>query len=429
MSSPTRYIVKSISRQIKRSRRPMTILFTDIEDSTRYWDRHGDLKGRLMVDRHNRLVFPVIRHFGGRIVKTIGDAVMAAFRDPKNAVLAAIGIQQALEKQRQEDRRFKLRVRIGVHTGKAIVEQQDMFGDAVNVAARVEGQGKGDEILVSGSTATKLKKNEFALTRRGEFTPRGKRRSLTLYRCRWRDYPSVIDNVRFTSFLPLVRRQKIELLFYTAATAGVVYFLFLKYLRYLVADSETLALFILNPRLLLEIHPAAPLAMLALVAAALLVLVNASTVPHGLLRFLKGGFGFALGFALVYYPLQYLDGRWSGEEVLHRSRHLFVEVLADESAIRARPRLAAPVLRTVNKGDLLLLTDVAERDAITWNKVMIGPRRFGWVPRVIPPRIGEPERRVTLAYKFYFRRRDLYALLAGALGFLWGFINFRIRPV
>jgi class 3 adenylate cyclase len=79
-------VTNSIVRQIHRSRRPVTILFTDIEDSTRYWDTYGDVKGRLMVDQHNRLTFPVVKRFGGRIIKTIGDAIMASFKDPEDAV-------------------------------------------------------------------------------------------------------------------------------------------------------------------------------------------------------------------------------------------------------------------------------------------------------------------------------------------------------
>ena len=73
---------KSIAQQIKRSRKIVTILFTDIEGSTLYWERHGDIKGRLMVDRHNRMLFPVVKRFHGKVIKTIGDAIMASFKNP-----------------------------------------------------------------------------------------------------------------------------------------------------------------------------------------------------------------------------------------------------------------------------------------------------------------------------------------------------------
>ncbi|MCK5551564.1 MAG: adenylate/guanylate cyclase domain-containing protein, partial [Deltaproteobacteria bacterium] len=102
---------KSIIRQIRRSRKTVTILFTDVEGSTRYWDSVGDTKGRLMIDLHNRLIYPVIKRHRGRIVKTIGDSIMASFKSPENALRASIGIQQILQQRRKGDRSFRLKVR------------------------------------------------------------------------------------------------------------------------------------------------------------------------------------------------------------------------------------------------------------------------------------------------------------------------------
>jgi adenylate cyclase len=136
-------------RQINSSKQHVTILFTDIEDSTKYWDKFGDVQGRLMVDRHNRLLFPMVHKFKGRIIKTIGDSIMAAFAKPEQAMKAAIAMQQTMASERQGDVTFDVRIRIGIHTGDAIVEKEDIYGDIVNVAARVESVGKGNEIIES----------------------------------------------------------------------------------------------------------------------------------------------------------------------------------------------------------------------------------------------------------------------------------------
>jgi class 3 adenylate cyclase len=422
---------RSVSREIRRSRRPVTILFTDVEDSTGYWDRHGDIKGRLMVDRHNRLVFPVIRRYRGKIVKTIGDAVMASFRHPENALRAAIGIQQALQKARDEDRAFRLRVRVGIHTGQAIVEQKDVFGDAVNVASRIEGRGKADEIMVSGATAQRVKQSDFFLEKRGTFTPKGKKRTVALYRCRWQAAPDFLDTVQFQSFLPLVPSQRVELLIYAAATVGTLYFLYLHYLRYFIADSERLNLLALDPSRILNVHPLAPVALTALVSAVIIALGRASKMPHAILRILKGGFGFSLIFFLFFLPAQFVHPGpvryWNG--VLVESHHLFVEALDGGANVLAAPDGKAKTLRALDPGGLLLLADVARKDGVEWNRVLIGRDNYGWVPRVIPATLGVPERRISLAYKFYFRYSDLYALLLGFAGFIWGAFNFRVRPV
>ena len=60
--------------------------------------------------------------------------------------------------------------------------------------------------------------------------------------------------------------------------------------------------------------------------------------------------------------------------------------------------------------------------------VPFAPGRYGWIERVTPPKVGVPSKRVTWADKFYFYSRDLYALIAGLLGFVWGWLNFRIKP-
>jgi class 3 adenylate cyclase len=434
-------LTNSIIRQIHRSRKAVTILFTDIEDSTRYWDTYGDVKGRLMVDQHNRLTFPVVKRFGGKIIKTIGDAIMASFKDPEDAIKAAIGIQQVLHLMREKDKSFGLKVRIGLHTGHAIVEDNDVFGNVVNVAARVESKAKGNEILLSKSTVAKLNKRNLHLVRKGEYELKGKRHAMVLYSCDWQKCPDMTRWVRFGSWLPLISRQKKEMLLYLLATCGAGYFMYLKYLRYLISDSQEVALLFLNPYRAWHEHLFLISGVAAVMTLLLFLMFQARRIPHMLFRFLKGSFGFALLFAAAYFllhrvPADSLDLGFSRvdtsplrlDEKLHESRHLFVEVLADNAPVYERPQAASEKLKRLGAGYLLLLTDVETRNGYTWSKVLIAPGRYGWMERVTPPKIGVPSVRVTWADKFYFYRRDLYALIIGFLGFVWGWLNFRIKP-
>lgn len=426
----THGFVNSIKRQIRRSQRHRAILFTDIEGSTGFWDRHGDVKGRLMVDAHNRMVFPVIRANRGTIVKTIGDAVMASFRDPERALRAAIGIQQALELRRQEDKSFKQRVRIGIHAGKTIVEDRDVFGDTVNVAARVESMGKGDEILISAGAAARLKRSDYHLVKKGAYVPRGKSDSITVYRCQWKECPSMIEGISFSPTLPVGTRQKAELLAYAAVTAAFLYFLSLHYLRYFLSDSEAWALVALDPLRAILDRPLAVSMLAVLVIGCLALVVRIRTVPHLVLRALKGGFGYGLLFLALLAAMKVVPfagaGAWN--RLLYESRHLFVEVLENGAVVREAPDRTAQELKSVQRGGLLLLTDVAESGGITWNKVLVAEKEYGWIPRIVPARIGEPERRVTLAYKFRFRATDAGMLVLSLAGFVWGYLNFRLKP-
>jgi len=429
MDAHDKAIAASIARQIKRSRREVTILFTDIEYSTYLWDIRGDVEGRLMVDKHNRLLFPVIRACRGRVIKTIGDAIMASFKSPEDAVRAAIGIQQALYRARHQDENFYIRVRIGIHTGMAIVEHNDVFGDVVNVASRIENEAKGDEILLSESTAATLKDKGYFLVEEGEFIFKGKREPMTVMRCEWKHAQDMLENVRFTSFLPVGPRQQRELLLYAVASLGMLYFLYANYLRYLIADFESFALLTLNPLLLIQAHPLLPVLGAALAIYAVLLASRLRRIPPFALRLLKGGFGFALGFFGFLLPSQYLppDMTSSLDEVLYQSRHEFVEVLHD-AIVLERVEPTARIITTVDRGNLLLRTETRAQAGVVWNQVIVGEGERGWVQETIPARFGVPEIENTRTRRFLFTFRDMYALMIGGLMFLWGTLNFRIRP-
>ncbi|MDZ7747632.1 MAG: adenylate/guanylate cyclase domain-containing protein [Halofilum sp. (in: g-proteobacteria)] len=404
-------VATRLARYILRARREVTVLFTDIEGSTRYWDRHGDLEGRLMIDRHNRLTFPVVRHYRGRIVKTIGDSIMAVFRRPEDALQAAIAIQQVLAARRRADPAFDLHVRIGMHTGTAVVERRDVFGDVVNVAARVESHASGDEILVSGSMAMRLPRHDYALEKRADLRAKGKRRVVPVWQCDWvacRDHSA---DIRLESLLPLAAPQKATIAVYAVIGATGLYLLYHWYGRYVLSDWEWIALLALNPVRALQTHWYLPLGAAAITAALAWLLKGVRSLPLWSLHLAQGGAGLTLGLllgaTLGVLPWPGQAGWW--REPLYASDHLFVEVRVERTPVRAGPDLDARPLLTVGRGELMLLADVSEgRDGIAWNRVLVGPGAWGWVPRVLPPALGHEAKRITWADKFYFRRGDAY---------------------
>jgi class 3 adenylate cyclase/TolB-like protein len=139
----------------KKYSKKITIMFTDLKDSTVYFEKHGDMSGRMLIEKHNSILFPIIESYGGVIIKTIGDAIMAKFDFALNASKASIEMQRAL-KEYNETARDRIRIRIGIHTGKAIVEENDVFGDAVNLAARIEAGTEAEFITISSSTLNEI---------------------------------------------------------------------------------------------------------------------------------------------------------------------------------------------------------------------------------------------------------------------------------
>jgi class 3 adenylate cyclase len=132
----------------------ITLLFTDLKGSTALYDRIGDLNAFSLVQRHfDRLQDVTVQHRGA-IIKTIGDAVMAAFLTPSDAVAAALAMRKEIAASNDGQADRTLILKIGIHTGAAIAvtlnERLDYFGQTVNIAARVQQLAGADEICVSG---------------------------------------------------------------------------------------------------------------------------------------------------------------------------------------------------------------------------------------------------------------------------------------
>lgn len=123
----------------------VTLMFTDIEDSTHLSATRGDARWSQDIRSHLGAVERVVTGHGGRVVKTLGDGSMAAFTSATSAAHAAFDIQQT-----ESD--TELRVRIGIHTGEAVAMGDDYAGVAVAKAARVASAAHGGEILISSAT-------------------------------------------------------------------------------------------------------------------------------------------------------------------------------------------------------------------------------------------------------------------------------------
>jgi len=127
---------RSESRQV-----PMSIVFTDLESFTRFTSRHGDDAALELLAEHHRVIGPIVRSRGGKVVKRLGDGLMLSFPSAESAVLAAL---ELLDTPPDE-----LRLRAGVHTGEVVATADDLIGHDVNVAARVAAEAKGGQVLAT----------------------------------------------------------------------------------------------------------------------------------------------------------------------------------------------------------------------------------------------------------------------------------------
>jgi class 3 adenylate cyclase len=133
--------------------REVTVLFTDLKSSTALYERIGDFKAFTLVQQHFDRLGIVVAANSGAIVKTIGDAVMAAFQRPIDAVRAAFEMLEQIERFNRDQGARDLVLKIGIHRGPSIAvtlnQNLDFFGHTVNVAARVQALADADEIYVT----------------------------------------------------------------------------------------------------------------------------------------------------------------------------------------------------------------------------------------------------------------------------------------
>jgi class 3 adenylate cyclase len=126
------------------------IMFTDLEGSTRLTQTLGDTQAMEVLSRHNEIAREALGRTGGREVKHTGDGIMASFASVSGAIEAAVQIQRALAEAGAAGK-MPIGVRIGIAAGEPVTERDDLFGAAVQLAARLTARAKPHSILVSSA--------------------------------------------------------------------------------------------------------------------------------------------------------------------------------------------------------------------------------------------------------------------------------------
>lgn len=139
----------------------LTILFVDIAGFTATTNRQSRAENAALLHTFDRTLLPHIKRYKGRVVKSIGDALLLTFRSPTDSMLCAMAMQDAMHATnlRVPDEE-KIRIRVAANLGEVRVTPKDIFGEPVNVAARIEGIAPADEIYLSEAVFMAMNKAE-----------------------------------------------------------------------------------------------------------------------------------------------------------------------------------------------------------------------------------------------------------------------------
>jgi class 3 adenylate cyclase len=135
----------------------VTLLFSDLKGSTGLYERIGDSAAYALVRQHFALLAEIIREHHGVLIKTMGDAVMAAFYEPADAARAVLTIKERMAHHNADHPAQAITLKLGLHAGRCIAVTAggvlDYFGGAVNLTARLEAHSEGDDVVVSAVLA------------------------------------------------------------------------------------------------------------------------------------------------------------------------------------------------------------------------------------------------------------------------------------
>lgn len=161
------------------------VMFADVAGSTAIYDKFGNSAAKSAIGSCVDLMAEITRQYNGIVIKTIGDEIMCRFEDGTSAVNAACSIQEAVNVPFGDDH-ILMQVRIGLHLGEAILENDDVFGDAVNVAARMAGIAKARQIITTKETYDSLTPDLQEKTREYDVTAvKGKQEKIHIYDIMW----------------------------------------------------------------------------------------------------------------------------------------------------------------------------------------------------------------------------------------------------
>ena len=187
MSSDPDHVLKPAALAADGAGAHPGVLFADIAGSTKLYEALGDVAAKRLIDDALIALIALTKRHGGRVVKTIGDEVMCVFANAEKSFHAATDMQNKIDSMPVVSG-TKRRIRVGFHAGPVIEENGDLFGDTVNIAARMAGLAKGMQIMTTRSTIDALPSYLRSFTRDiAALNVKGKADDMAVCEVLWQD--------------------------------------------------------------------------------------------------------------------------------------------------------------------------------------------------------------------------------------------------
>ncbi|GIK33821.1 MAG: hypothetical protein AMXMBFR45_22190 [Gammaproteobacteria bacterium] len=180
----------------------VAILFADVVGSTHLYEAMGDDRARETVQQCLKVMRDATEQFGGAVIKTMGDEIMATFPSADDAMSAASQMQKRITSSTRLADGTHVAIRIGCHYGPVVAEDRDIFGQAVHTANRMTSQAKAGQILTTAVTVEQLTGEWRALARQIDIaTVKGYSSEMALFEVVWQpeEATSMLPSIKWTA--------------------------------------------------------------------------------------------------------------------------------------------------------------------------------------------------------------------------------------
>lgn len=158
-----------------------SLIFTDIVGSSSVFDVYGDQYGRNLVSIHDDIVNEAIKKCGGKYVKHTGDGILASFESCGRSVKSSMEILKKLNEHNEKYPLIPLSIRIGINIGSILVEDKDVYGSCVNLAARVCDLAGSNKVFTTGIVHSRCLGKGYNFVPRGKYEMKGFRNHIPIY--------------------------------------------------------------------------------------------------------------------------------------------------------------------------------------------------------------------------------------------------------
>ncbi len=199
----------------------LTVMFIDIVGYTKTTMQLSREEFSKLHDIFDDISLPLFERFEGKVIKKIGDAFLITFKSPTNAVLCGMSLQNSFQQYNKTSKR-PMHIRVALHTGEVVIRKDDVYGEAVNTASRIEGVAGQDQIVFSEAVFSAMNKREVPYIHLGLRTLKGMKYPIRLFRVK-----SAYDEI-------LRRRRMIATFFKRLILLGLIALVVYLILRYVL---------------------------------------------------------------------------------------------------------------------------------------------------------------------------------------------------